>query len=506
MKIDRQSADVVFRNSFGAFFYRAFEVLNPGKRLIPNWHIDSVCYATEQMVRGESGNRLVLNLPPRTLKTQIVSACLPAWILGRNPRARIICASYSEDLAHKFSRDCRAVMESKFYQRMFPRTRLNPRKSTETEFETTERGYRFATSVGSTLTGRGGDTLIVDDPIKANDANSQVALTGADEWFHHTALTRLDSAESIVIVTMQRLHQNDLSGILIEKGWPSLAIPAIATETHTYAISENDTYTRPIGELLQPQRDTLETYKTKEREIGSRPWAAQFQQDPTPPEGNVIKATWLRRYDFSPAERKFRQIVLACDPAGKNGIRNDFTAIVICGFDENKAVYLLHVARGHWTLVQMRDRIKVLAREWNVNRVLIEDAASGMGLIQILKDEKDLNVIGQRPQGDKLDRMSRHEALFEADRILLPKDAPWSAVFETELLGFPNARHDDQVDALLLFLDWLPKARRYEVPDTIGLPYAGRSGDYTNIDSVESDFIPGFWLGQFKSKWRIAEE
>src|SRR5262245_34245337 len=251
------------------------------------------------------------------------------------------------------------MMESQFYKRLFPRARLNPKKSTETEFETTRRGYRLATSVGGTLTGRGGDILIVDDPIKANDANSQVALTGADEWFHNTALSRLDSADSLVIVTMQRLHQNDLSGILIEKGWPSLVIPAIATETQTYFIGRDDTYTRSAGELLQPQRDSREAIETKIREIGSRLWAGQDQQNPTPAEGNMIKAAWLARYDFSPAERKFRRIVLSCDPSGKAGIRNDFTAIAICGFDK-KDIHLLHVARGHWTVLQMRDRIKAL--------------------------------------------------------------------------------------------------------------------------------------------------
>src|SRR5262245_23007969 len=187
------------------------------------------------MTVGESGRRLVLNQPPRTLKSYIISVCLPAWVLGRNPGARIICASYSEDLAHKFSRDCRALMESAFYKRVFS-TRLNPKKSTESEFETTGRGYRLATSVGGTLTGRGGDILIIDDPIKANDANSLVALTGADEWFHNTALSRLDSADSLVIVTMQRLHEKDLSGILIEKGWRSLVLQAIETETRTYVI------------------------------------------------------------------------------------------------------------------------------------------------------------------------------------------------------------------------------------------------------------------------------
>jgi predicted phage terminase large subunit-like protein len=459
MKTKRQIADAVFRNSFGAFCCRAFEVLHPGQQLIHNWHIDAVCHAIEQMVTGEGEKRLVLNQPPRTLKSYIVSVCLTAWVLGRNPGARIICASYSEDLARKFSRDCRALMESAFFKRVFPRTRLNPKKSTETEFETTRRGYRLATSVGGTLTGRGGDILIVDDPIKANDANSQVALTGADAWFHNTALSRLDSVDSLVIVTMQRLHQNDLSGILIEKGWPSLVIPAIATETQTYVIGRDETYARSAGELLQSQRDSREAIESKIREIGSRLWAAQYQQNPTPAEGNMIKAAWLARYDFSPAEHKFRRIVLSCDPSGKAGIRNDFTAITICGFDK-KEIHLLHVARGHWTVLQMRDRIRALVREWKVNLVIIEDTSSGMGLIQMLRDEPLLNVIGRRPTADKEVRMSQHEGRFEAGNILLPKEAPWLADFETELLAFPNGRYDDQVDALLLFLDWFARDTR----------------------------------------------
>jgi len=120
--------------------------------------------------------RLVLNLPPRTLKSFLVSVCLPAWLLGRDPSARIICASYAEDLSNKFSRDSRALMESASFKRLCPSARLDKRKITEGEFETTRRGYRLATSVGGVLTGRGGDVLVIDDPVKANDGNSQPAL------------------------------------------------------------------------------------------------------------------------------------------------------------------------------------------------------------------------------------------------------------------------------------------------------------------------------------------
>src|SRR5499427_2842983 len=187
MIIDRQLADAVYGISFGAFTYEAFKALNPGQRLIPNWHIDAICYHVQQMVTGEACKRLNLNLPPRSLKSFIVSVALPAWLLGRNPSTRIICASYSDELATKFSRDCRALLETPFYQSVFAGTRLNPKKASEAEFETTQRGSRLATSVGGTLTGRGGEVLIIDDPIKANDADSEVARRGAIEWFNGTA-------------------------------------------------------------------------------------------------------------------------------------------------------------------------------------------------------------------------------------------------------------------------------------------------------------------------------
>ena len=481
MRIDRDIADALYRTSFSAFVCAAFRALYPRMPFIPNWHIDAVCYEVERMVTGVSSNRLVVNLPPRTLKTFILSVCLPAWLLGRNPGERIVCASYSRDLADKFSRDCRALMESNYYKRLFPHTRLNPKKVTEGEFETTQRGYRLATSVGATLTGRGGRVLIIDDPLKGDDANSQVALDGANEWFRNTASSRLDSlTDCLIFVTMQRLHQNDLSGMLIEQGWPCLAIPMIAQEPANFLIGKDIFYHRAAGEALQPNRDSLDAIQERRRQVGGRIWAAQYQQNPIPPEGIMIRANWLPHYDFSPAERKFRQIVLACDPAGKSGRGNDFTAIAICGFD-TKPIYVLNMVRDHWTVMEMGRQIEMLARDWKVDTVLVEDTSSGMGLIQMLREKSSLQVIGRRPDADKEVRMLRHEAVFESGNIWLPKEAPWLADFQSELLAFPNGKYDDQVDALLLFLDWFAASIRYNYnpPVGLGLPiaYWGSSAD-----------------------------
>jgi predicted phage terminase large subunit-like protein len=474
MKTDRDLADACYRNDLGAFAYQAFKALNPGQRLISNWHIDAICHHVQQMVTGEARKRLILNLPPRTLKSFIASVALPAWLLGRNPGSRIICASYSDELSTKFSRDCRALLGTPFYQRVFPGTRLNPQKASEGEFETTKRGYRLATSVGGTLTGRGGDVLVVDDPIKANDAESEVARKAAIEWFRNTALSRLDDpSESLVCIAMQRLHVDDLSGILIEQGWPKLVLPAIAVEAADYEIGEDEVYHRPAGQLLQPERDSPEAIDELKCEIGSRVFAAQYQQNPTPPDGNMIKAAWLGRYDQVPDRNCLQRVVLSCDPAGKAGAHNDYTAITIFGV-QKQALHLLHVSRGHWAVMQMREQITALAAQWQVDLVIVEDTSSGMGLIQLLKEQPRLDVVGRRPDADKETRMSRQQGRFEAGRILLPKEAPWLADFENELLAFPGGRYDDQVDALLLFLEWFAQNERCLQPMTFCSPIVVR--------------------------------
>lgn len=164
----------------------------------------------------------------------------------------------------------------------------------------------------------------------------------------------------------------------------------------------------------------------------------------------MIKAAWLGRYDQAPERNSFQRVVLSCDPAGKAGAHNDYTAITIVGV-QKQALHVLHVSRGHWTVMQMREQIIALAALWRVDLVIIGDTSSGMGLIQLLKEQPGLNVVGRKPDADKQTRMSRQQGRFEAGRILLSNEAPWLADLENELLAFPGG-HDDQVDALLLFL------------------------------------------------------
>jgi predicted phage terminase large subunit-like protein len=480
--LNRKLADVLYRESFGAFTYAAYSIVNSHESLVENWHIDCLCYRLELMARFHAGEpppanftefdlkRLVINLPPRSLKSYIVSVAWIAWLLGRDPSLEIICASYAEDLAKKFSRDCRRLMESKFYSRVFPTTRINPRKSTETEFEIVGGGYRIATSVGGTLTGRGAHVLIVDDPSKASDVTSETALGSANEWFRNTALSRLNSQrKSIVVVVQQRIHADDLSGTLLESGWPSLIMPAIAVEGVDYLTGDGETYHRPEGELLQVGRDSLDALEETKRSIGSIIFTAQYQQNPTPPDGNMIKGAWLRRYNSGSDRHQFDVVVLCCDPAGKAGPTNDYTAIVAVGIAEN-SFHVLEVGRGHWTVLEMESHIRSWADRWNPSQVLIEDTSTGMGLIQLLRERTHLPVIGRRSKFSKEARLTHHQGHFEAGRIVLPVEAPWLADFEAELMAFPNGRHDDQVDALLLFLDWFFESGQYLMPMKFVMP------------------------------------
>jgi hypothetical protein len=232
----RRYLDTMLAQDFSAFVRKVFETVSPGDVFLPNWHIDAMTFAAESVIDGKV-RRLITTVPPRHLKSIIFSVSLPAFLLGQDPTKRIICVSYSNELAIKHAIDFRAVMSSEWYRRVFPKARVSREKDTQFETMTTTRGYRFATSLGGTLTGRGADLIVLDDPQKPEEALSEVQRNSAAQWFDTTLLSRLDSkSEGAVVVVMQRLHEDDLAGRLLEKeGWQHLKIAAIA---------EQDTSTR----------------------------------------------------------------------------------------------------------------------------------------------------------------------------------------------------------------------------------------------------------------------
>jgi hypothetical protein len=194
MNAEARALQAAIRNDFGVFLRKVFATLAPGQTYVRGWPIKAVAWQLERVRRGEV-RRLIINMPPRSLKSIMASVAFPAFALGLAPSRRIICVSHSGDLAKKHSNDFRAVLESPWYKRAFPDTRIGPYKNSETEIELTDRGFRLATSVGGTLTGRGGDIIIVDDPLKPDDAFSETKRAGANQWFTNTCC--LDSTISV---------------------------------------------------------------------------------------------------------------------------------------------------------------------------------------------------------------------------------------------------------------------------------------------------------------------
>ena len=224
----------ILATDFRAFVDYVFGVLRPTTPFKPNWHIDAMAHKVSQIASGEV-KRLIIAVPPRHLKSIIASVALPAWYLGHNPSERVVCVSYSADLAKTHANDFRRVVKDPLYQAVFPRMRVE--RDTDAEIQTTLRGRRYATSIGGTLTGRGGDLTIIDDPLKPGDALSDVTREGVIEWYRSTLVTRPDDKlVARILVVMQRIHVDDLVGYLLESdaGFEVLSLPAVAQSTITY--------------------------------------------------------------------------------------------------------------------------------------------------------------------------------------------------------------------------------------------------------------------------------
>jgi hypothetical protein len=258
----RHLLDRFQREYFEAFIHRAFCVVTPGQDYAHNWHISAIAHKLDKVRRGEI-KRLIIAMPPRYLKSLCVSIAFPAFLLGHDPTLRIIAASYADSLAVAHSNDFRRLVHSKEYKRLFPNTCIDPTKNTESEVRTTQRGFRLATSVGGALTGRGGQLIIIDDPIKPDDAASEIARRRVIDWYEKTVTSRLDDkGEGAIILVMQRLHVDDLAGHLLDAGgWDYLGLPAMAEIEEEIPLGRGRVHIRRPGELLawftKPKRRTL---------------------------------------------------------------------------------------------------------------------------------------------------------------------------------------------------------------------------------------------------------
>jgi len=455
---------VFLRNDLYAFVQKVFETVNPGVAFSRNWSTEAVTHALQRVVSG-AATRLIINIPPRNLKSICASVAMPAFLLGHNPTKKVICVSYSDDLASKFSNDCRAVMRTDWYQQTFPRARIDKAKDTESEVRTTERGYRLATSVGGTLTGRGGDIIIIDDPIKPQDAQSKSVREKTVQWYENTLLSRLDDkVHGAIVVVMQRLHLDDLAGHLLERsGFEHLCLPAIAERKQIIQLGGGRSHLREIGDVLDPVREPLSALERQRNAMTPLVFSAQFQQSPIPLEGNLIKRDWIRYFKGSLPRREGDYFVISWDTAMKASELADYSVATVWQIqDRGDKINLVDVVRGRFEYPELVAAASALWRKWKLagtySYLVIEDKGSGSSLIQSLKKERIYaHQHHDKLEGDKVMRLTAQAAHFHAGVVHFRDDAPWLDELMAELLGFPGVRHDDQVDSIsqaLAFVNW----------------------------------------------------
>ncbi|WP_206021027.1 phage terminase large subunit [Antarcticimicrobium luteum] len=451
----RQAAIAVCRKNFFPFVWRVFDTLHSGSNtgFEPAWHVRAMCHELDNVRIGEN-KRLVINIPPRCLKSVTVAVAYVAFLLGHCPGAKIIVASYGLDLARKHSDDCRKVMSSRWYQEMFPGTRLAKKGNTAEEIRTTRGGSRKAVSIGSSVTGHGADYIIVDDLLKAGDANSEAELIRAQEFIEGTLLSRFDNpAEGRVVMIAQRLHELDPPGYLLDKGtYRHLNLPAIAEDHETVPIGRGKEHRRKPGDLLFPAKLDRATLDRMRREMGAAVFNCQYQQNPVAPDGSPLRWEWFGSYDEALPRHRYHLIVQSWDTGTSSDPRSDFSVCTTWGFLPPHW-HLLDVWRGQLDYPELKAKVLSLVGRWDPDKVLIEDAATGRPLLhELFQDDRRFQSV--RPENEKEIRFSAACAPVEEGKVVLPVEASWLPAFKRELQSFPRGRHDDQVDSFSQFLNW----------------------------------------------------
>jgi predicted phage terminase large subunit-like protein len=457
MKMLPHDYNTIVRRDLYAFIQRSFHELNPTTKFLPNWHIEVVASALEACRRGDT-KRLIITQPPRSLKSLSASVAFVAYLLGHNPAAQIICASYGQDLANKHALDCRTILASAWYQALFPHTRLSPERQSLQEFMTTRQGFRLATSVGGVLTGRGADVIIIDDPLKPDEALSGSQRKTANDWFDHSLYSRLNNKKNgCIILVQQRLHEDDLVGhVLGIEPWQVIRFPAIAEEDETHVIQTpygTRRFKRRAGEVLHPDREPLEVLNHIREALGEYNFAGQYQQSPAPFGGGLVKAEWFKTYTAADLPRKFEMIFQSWDTANKPTELSDYSVCTTWGVKE-KHLYLLQVIRRRLGYPELKRAVREQAGAFNPQTIMIEDKASGTQLIQELVNEGMHEIKKYEPTMDKIMRMHSVTSTIENGFVHLPDKAAWLGEYLHELSTFPNGKYDDQADSTSQALDW----------------------------------------------------
>lgn len=453
----------ICRRSLYEFTKRAFPVAYPGESFEDNWHIRAICDYFEAMVQGKFQN-LIINIPPRHMKSVLANVMLPCWRLANNPSEKFIFVTHSQELITRDNNKCRDLIESPWYKERFPGVVLM--KKTEALLTTNRGGFRQGFGMAGGVTGTGANWVIVDDPIKASDARSDAVKKTANFIYDNAIFNRVNDVQKDKrIVIMQRLAQDDLTGHLLDSGLPfeHLCLPLIY-EGVRFKSSLGFTDPRKDGELLWESRFPRKDMETIRKVLGERDFAGQYQQRPGASSGNIFKREWFSTRVNPP---QFVARFISFDTAATVKEGSAYSAAVVGDLLEDYRLFIRHVWRDKLEFPQLQKKVEELAKVWShgLHSIVIENKSSGISLIQTLEqslapDVAEKLVAFNPPASlDKDGRCELASLWCENGSVLLPPQDgtyPWLFDFEEELFLVPSSRYRDMTDAfaqLILYLE-----------------------------------------------------
>ena len=420
--------------------------------------------------------RLIVTLPPRHGKTELISRRFIPWLLGRQPHRNIIFATYNEPFSQDIGSDCRNIMQSPAFKQVFPRFRFRLGGTSKEKLQAAEGGMAAFVGRGGSITGRGADILIIDDPIKdSEEAQSPALRQKLWEWFTQVAMTRLMTKFASVVVVHTRWHEDDLIGRITDPTnpcyseeeaakWKIINLPAIA--------GDNDPLGRQPGEALWPERFDLD-FLNAAKTLDPKGFSALYQQRPTPEDGDLFRAEWLVSYEKSDLPSDLRIYAASDHAIGEDKTRNDATVMIVGGVDRYGDIYILDVWWEKAGADKQVEAMLRLAKQWKPLLWFAEKGHISKAIGPFLRKRMQetqtwFSVEEVTPIGNKVQRAQSIMGRMSMKKVKFPKHAPWVMQAREELLKFPNARHDDFVDALA----WLGRA-----VDRMAVPSAARPRD-----------------------------
>ena len=442
--------NAVLRQDFRAFVEKVFATLNPGQTFEDNWHIGAIVWLL-LCVENRHTRRAMIHVPPRMLKSIIVSIAWPAFLLGHNPARQIFVVSHSLDLAQEHHAAFRTIIASDWYKAAFPTMSPIADKDTAFMLRTSQGGFRKAWSVGSKITGQGADIIILDDPLDASEAMNEAACAKLNEWFDTTLLSRFNKgAEGVMVLVMQRLAMNDPAAHLgKQNSWMKLSLPARAETDMNIPVGPGMTHLYAQGELLHPCLLSDGYLEDQRMAMGTAAFSAQYQQTPVPAGGGYIDTSLFQRYDtlHKVCDTRFLSI-----DAASGSDSGSYSVIQVWQITDGR-LYLVDSGRARWSFPDLKRQAIGAFEKFKADFYLIEFASSGAALAEELsecypRETRRAVVQHYKPKESKEIRMDRALVAIEGSKVFLPQERNWLPDLLGELQAFPYGDYNDQVDAL----------------------------------------------------------